>query len=1030
MSTLSPGQWQEVSPYLDRALSLSEEERERWLQAFRLEKPGLAEIVEQLLEERRAVEGEHLLERMPIRVANGLSILDQKIGAYSLISLIGQGGMGSVWLAVRSDGRFERRVAIKFLRFAMTSGIGVERFQREGKILGQLTHPHIAELLDAGVTPNGEPYLVLEYVEGLPIDQYCDQQTLDVNSRIRLLLDVLSAVAHAHASLIVHRDIKPSNVLVRNDSQVKLLDFGIAKLLAEEANPAAAPLTVEGRGAMTPQFAAPEQVTGESITTATDVYALGVLLYLLLTGRHPAGQRLHSTADLVKAILDIEPPRPSDVTASAEAKRAAEKRAATPEKLRRQLRGDLDTIVSKALKKKPTERYASATALADDLQRYLKHEPISARPDTSTYRTMKFVRRNRVAVSAVAVIIVALALGLGAALWEAHIARRESRVATAVENFLEGIFRANSSFQEDPVKARQTTARELLDIGARNIDSELADVPDAKYNILGTLGSMYLDLGLDDQAVSIERKRVAVARTKYGNSSAELAQALVDEGNALFASHSPTQQETALLEAKRILDGRRDFHSRLRGTLCTMLAQHYQSTDLQQAVDYSRQAVEVRRQYPSDPELAESLYSEAVVLNFLGRPHEAEPLLAEAEQVSVKLEGDPSPRLSRICAFRGEVQQQLMDFAAAEESLRHAASVAQKVNGEDHVDTLETQLRLGAFLAATSRTPEGLQHIEHARDIMLRIRGDADPFYAPQVLLVYGTALADAGRLEDGLEYISKAVANRRKNRPGTRYLGQMLEQQAAVLIQLGRYAEAEHLTDEADLIAKKVNAPPTYLGAWDRAWLLVVAGRASEAESALEAFHPSAPETDAASLDSLRLLTAKAEIALARGDADTTARLAEQADRAISGLAARAYLKHVEARAALAEGRAELIRRHPNEALPLLQRSVDLRESILDPSSALLAEAQIALADCYLDLGDPNRARELADRAKKAMGSHVELGKQYTAPLHQLEERLNHRAGGNELDRPMQNNSQRTSGPLSASRSSASSPFSHDFDL
>ena len=223
MSTLNPGQWQEISPYLDHVLSLPEEAREGWLQSFRLEKPELAVVLQQLLEEHRALTDEHFLERMPIRVAGGLSALDQKIGAYSLISLIGQGGMSSVWLAERSDGRFERRVALKFLQFAMTSGVAAERFKREGKILGQLTHPNIAELMDAGVTPNGEPYLVLEYVEGLPIDQYCDQKKLDLEARIQLFLDVISAVGHAHANLIVHRDIKPSNVFVRSDGQVKLL---------------------------------------------------------------------------------------------------------------------------------------------------------------------------------------------------------------------------------------------------------------------------------------------------------------------------------------------------------------------------------------------------------------------------------------------------------------------------------------------------------------------------------------------------------------------------------------------------------------------------------------------------------------------------------------------------------------------------------------------------------------------------------------------------------------------------------------
>jgi serine/threonine protein kinase len=426
VSILSPAQWQEISPHLDNLLSLPEKEREGWLRSVHIQKPELAAILQQLLEEHRELAKEHFLERTPIRVASGLSVIDQKIGAYSLMSLIGQGGMGSVWLAERSDGRFDRCVAVKFLRFAMASGIGVERFTREGKILGQLTHPHIAELMDAGVTPNGEPYLVLEYVEGLPIDQYCDQQKLDVDARIRLFLDVVSAVAHAHANLIIHCDIKPSNVLVRKDSQVKLLDFGIAKLIAGGANPIATLLTVEGIAAMTPQFAAPEQVAGESITTATDVYALGVLLYLLMTGQHPAGPRLHSTSNLVKAIVDIASPPPSEATKSAEAKELAEKRASTPEKLRRQLRGDLDTILGKALKKNPAERYPSVTALADDLQRFLRHEPISARPDTIGYRAAKFLRRNRTVVTltttAILLVIGSLSTGL-------YVANRERKIA-------------------------------------------------------------------------------------------------------------------------------------------------------------------------------------------------------------------------------------------------------------------------------------------------------------------------------------------------------------------------------------------------------------------------------------------------------------------------------------------------------------------------------------------------------------------------------------------------------------------------
>jgi len=917
------------------------------------------------------------------------------IGPYRLVRKLGQGGMGQVWQAERSDGRFERKAAVKFLNVALIGQLGEDRFKREGAILGRFSHPNIAELLDAGVSSSGQPYIVLEYVEGKPIDRYCDQGKLDVKARISLFLDVLGAVAHAHANLIVHRDIKPSNVFVNKDGRVKLLDFGIAKLLEEDGHENAATLlTCEGDSPLTPEYAAPEQVTGAPITTATDVYALGVLLYQLLCGQHPAGTGVRTPASLLKAIVDTEPPRLSNVVtptkANAEGNAAnAAQRSTTPEKLGRLLHGDLETIVAKALKKNPQERYPSVTALADDLRRYLKHEPISARPDTLAYRTVKFVRRNRVAVALASVALLALALGLSAALWQAHIARRETRVATAVQNFLEGIFRANSSDQADPVKARQTTARELLDIGARDIDGELSGVPDAKLDVLGTLGSMYSDLGLDDQAASMQRKRVDLARARYGNNSIEVAAALVALGSALFQSSSPGEGEPVLLEANRILDSRRDFRSQLRGDLLTKLAQHYQSSDLPRALEYSRQAVDVYRQYPDDPALAESLYMEGVVLYYLGRRRPAEQLVAEACQVSIKLKGDPNPSLPRLYAFLGDTQQELLDFAAAEQSLRQAAIAAQKLNGDDHVDTMETELRLGGFLVGTSRTQEGLQHIERARDILLRTHRTDDPFFAPQVFLVYGFSLANAGRLEDGLAYIQKAIENRRKNRPGTRFLGQMLEQEAAVLIDLGRYAEAQRAVDEAGLIAKHVNAPPTYMEVRDRARLLIAAGRASEADAALDAFHPPAAEAGTLSLDTLRLLTARAEVALVRQDGQSAQRLAAQVDRDLSGSTARTYSKALEASAALAQGRADALLGQPSNALPLLQRAVDLRESFLDPASPSLADARVALASCHLDLGNSRPAESLLNQAKKALASHRELGRQYTVPLHELDQRF-----------------------------------------
>jgi len=426
MSKLSPDQWQALSPHLDEALEMTDDERSTWLSSLQRENPTLAYQLEILLREHRLLSEEGFLEANALEWPAGPGLAGQILGVYTLVSQIGHGGMGTVWLAERSDGRFERRVAVKVLNIALMGKGGEERFKREGRILGRLTHPHIAELIDAGVSLAGQPFLVLEYVEGDHIDRYCDQNHLDVRSRVRLFLDVLRAVAQAHANLIVHRDLKPSNILVRTDGQAKLLDFGIAKLLECEGQSGEAPLTLDGGRALTPEYAAPEQLKGEAVTAATDVYASGVLLYVLLTGQHPAGAGPHTPAGLVKAILDTEPPRPSEIvvrtlTNEEASVTNARRRGTTSDKLAKLLRGDLDTIVAKALQKNPRERYASIKAFADDLQRYSRHEPISARPDAIAYRAGKFVRRHRNSVAAALLAMVAL---IGTALFPWFFPRR------------------------------------------------------------------------------------------------------------------------------------------------------------------------------------------------------------------------------------------------------------------------------------------------------------------------------------------------------------------------------------------------------------------------------------------------------------------------------------------------------------------------------------------------------------------------------------------------------------------------------
>ena len=434
MSKPTRESWQAISAYLDHLLALPPSEQQAWVDSIRGSTPTVAAELQALLDEHQILASEQFLEHSLLPQPGLVPTAGLAIGAYTLRSPIGEGGMGTVWLAERSDGRFERRAAVKFLNIAIAGRDGEARFTQEGAILGRLTHQHIAQLMDAGVSPGGQPYLILERVDGEPIDRYCDRHMLDVGARVTLFLDILGAIAHAHANLIVHRDVKPSNVLVSADGQVKLLDFGIAKLIEDENGPPGArtALTRDG-AAMTPLYASPEQVTHALITTATDVYALGVLLYVLLTGQHPAGPGPHSPASLVTSIVEVDPPRVSDAVVDSrggavDIAALASRRQSTPERLRRLLRGDLDTIVARALKKNPQERY-SVAAFADDLRRHLRHEPIGARPDTLRYRAAKFARRNRTAVALGMVAVVATTAGVISTLVQARTADRQRVIA-------------------------------------------------------------------------------------------------------------------------------------------------------------------------------------------------------------------------------------------------------------------------------------------------------------------------------------------------------------------------------------------------------------------------------------------------------------------------------------------------------------------------------------------------------------------------------------------------------------------------
>ncbi|PIM52842.1 hypothetical protein CS062_12620 [Roseateles chitinivorans] len=430
MDALDKQRWIALSPLLDELLDLEEPARGRRLAEIRAGDVAMAEHLEALLARDAALDDDRFLEQPAAEALQGpvpssvppLDFRGETLGPYELERELGQGGMGAVWLASRADGRFEGQVAVKFLKSGLFGKGDSGRFEREGQILARLSHPNIARLLDAGVHHGHQPYLVLEYVDGLPIDRYCQVNGLDVESRIKLFLDVLAAVAHAHQRLILHRDLKPSNILVTHDGQVKLLDFGIAKLLDDATHAGVATeLTQRAGSAFTPQYAAPEQVQQADVTTATDVYALGVLLYQMLGGRHPTADDTQTHLDRLRAVVELVPKRLSDV--------ASDQLDPVIARQAKLLRGDLDTIVGKALKKKPSERYANAESMAVDLRHWLAHEPITARPDTRLYVLGRFVRRHRWSVAASSVAVLALVSLTGLSVLQARRAERAEHQA-------------------------------------------------------------------------------------------------------------------------------------------------------------------------------------------------------------------------------------------------------------------------------------------------------------------------------------------------------------------------------------------------------------------------------------------------------------------------------------------------------------------------------------------------------------------------------------------------------------------------
>ena len=571
MKENSQERWDLLQSLFERAGELPPADRGAWLDQQCGDDVELRREIDRLLD--FDYEGETLGDGISqaaaqVAAAGDEALLGYRLGVYRVVEKIAAGGMGAVYLGERADGQFEQKVAIKLLSTGLVNQEARQRFLIERQILASLNHPCIAQLIDGGTTDSGIPYLVMEHIEGEPIDRYCDQRKLTPRDRLGLFQQVCDVVQFAHQNLVIHRDLKPGNILVTDEGMPKLLDFGIAKLLDPGAIGGNVVQTRQYARMLTPEYASPEQVRGDAVTVASDVYALGVLLYQLLTGRVPYRLTSGALQEIERVICETAPERPSTAitrTVGGEIS-TSDDRAITPEsiaerrqtpvsRLRRMLRGDLDNIVLMAMRKEPERRYQSVGQLSDDIDRYLSQLPVRARPDSWRYRTGKFVARNRAGVAAATAVLI-ISVGLVGyytqrLAGERDRARLEADKAAEVSEFLSSIFRF-----ADPSEAggENLSARELLDRGARRIDRELELQPEVQAAMMSAIGRSYLRLGVYTEAQELFERSLEANRDFFESADPEISQSLFDLGLVLAERG---EYERALVTHREALELRR-----------------------------------------------------------------------------------------------------------------------------------------------------------------------------------------------------------------------------------------------------------------------------------------------------------------------------------------------------------------------------------------------------------------------------------------------------------------------------------------
>jgi eukaryotic-like serine/threonine-protein kinase len=750
--------WARIEALVDELLDLNSDERSDALQRAREDDPAVAEAAERLLGAME--DGEESLLDSPLFVSSPELMADATedaardrsgtlLGPYRLVRVLGRGGMGVVYLAERADEEFEKQVAVKLMPRGLESEEAVRRFRLERQVLARLDHPHIARLLDGGVTDEGYPYLVMELVEGQPIDLYCDENRLGMEARLGLFRDICAAVQHAHQNLVVHRDLKPGNILVTEEGSVRLLDFGVAKLLDDD-------LEADSLTRFQPRttaYASPEQLANQPVSTASDVYSLGVVLYRLLTGERPRDRG--GSSDEARDGAAAGPTRPT-LRPSEVAERVATEGGDLP--WRRRLAGDLDRIVLKALAEEPRERYAAASALGEDLQRFLAGLPVSAREPTLAYRLRKFVSRHRTGVVASLLAALALTLALVAALWQAGRARAEARRAEQVASLLSGLFADANPWAPT---SGEVTVPELLDRGVERVRTELEEDPATRSRLLDVLGRAYNGQGLEESGIPLLEEVLAERRMRLGDRHPETAGSMRTLGLALAAA-GRVEEGAPLVEGAFALSEElygRDSPETADYLFALGSLRHEERNYEEQEQIFRRLVGNLRRQGEErSSRLALALGELSIALDLLDRDAESLEIQRQALEMAEATLGPAHPYTATLRNNMGLRLVEAGDLEAAATYLRLALESFESRPGLNEEELVAPLSNVGRVLTSLGDFPAARPYVERAAEIGRRLH-PPNHFTRIGAEINLATVLYELGELEEAAEIYGAALS-------------------------------------------------------------------------------------------------------------------------------------------------------------------------------------------------------------------------------------------------------------------------------